>query len=139
MLIITVSTILLFMNAVWDFACSVATIVHLAAHRCECLAYAHLALWVDEIDRVNRAAAVLTSALLMQWAFVRMRGALSGPASYEACVDAPFTYVVEAVLVGAELFFGRMHTMGASLVILGCAVCLSLIFRECGMTAVSGA
>ena len=127
----TISTTILFLNSLWDFASAVAICARLSLGRCVLLADAHLGLWVDEEDRGNGAASAIMAILLAQWSFTRMHGALSGPASEAACVDASATYVFEAVMVAIEVAAGRMYGLSGWFVVTVSVVCWALVMREC--------
>jgi hypothetical protein len=128
---ITVSTIVLFLNALWDIASALAIFFHLSMRRCTWLANAHIGLWATEEDRSNHAAAVVMAALLLQWAFIRLHGALSGPMSEATCSDASVTYVIEAGLIGIEVAIGNMHVLSGWAVAVACVVCWGVVLREC--------
>ena len=127
----TISTIILFANSAWDLISSISILQNLTTHRCLWLADAHLALWTDDANRTNHAASAVMAALLVQWALVRLRGALAGPLSDAACVDASFTYALEAVMVAAEVAVGNMHGPSGWFVVMACVVCWALVVREC--------
>lgn len=127
----TIATVVLFANSIWDFISSVSIILNIAFRRCSFLSSAHLALWVDEENRTNHAACAIMAILLMQWAFVRLRGALAGPLSVAACTDSTLTYALEAALVTAEVAIGNMHGPSGWFVVVSCVVCWALVMREC--------
>ena len=121
MSVITIATVVLFANAAWDFISSVSIILNLAFRRCSFISSAHLALWVDEENRANHAACSIMAILLMQWAFIRSRGALAGPLSDAACTDSTLTYALEAGLVAAEVAIGNIHGPSGWFVVMACA------------------
>jgi hypothetical protein len=125
---ISISTIILLLNSLWDFISALSICARLCAGQCVWVSDAHLGLWVDESDRSNHAASAIMAALLTQWAVIRLHGALSSEA---ACSDAGFTYLVEATLVAIEVIAGNMHQLSGGLVVAACMVCWALVMREC--------
>jgi hypothetical protein len=117
---ISISTVILLLNSLWDIVSAIAIFFHLSMQRCTWLANAHIGLWTTEADRSNHAAAVVMAALLLQWAFIRLHGALSGPMSDAACSDASATYVIEAGLVAIEVVIGNMHALSGWVVAAAC-------------------
>ena len=83
----TISTVLLFVNALWDIISFFAICARVLLGRCLVVAEAHLGLWTDEDDRESIAAACTLSILLAQWGLLRLQGAVSGPQSDAACFD----------------------------------------------------
>ena len=128
---ITISTTILFINAIWDCISSISIYTRTWTGRCMWLADAHLALWINEEDRANHAASTIMAILLAQWSLTRMHGALTGPMSDEACIDATATYAFEAVLVGVEMVTGNMHASSGLFVVAVSIVCWALVLREC--------
>jgi hypothetical protein len=128
---LTISTLILLLNSLWDLLSSLSIYFLLHFGRCTPLANTHLALWTDEADRRSYAASAVMAALLLQWSLVRGQGALSGPRSDAACVDASATYVLEAVMVGLEVVAGRMHGLAGWGVVVLCVVCWGVVMREC--------
>lgn len=128
---ITISTTILFINALWDFASFVSISASSWTSRCLWLADAHLGLWIDENNRENHAASTVMAILLAQWSIVRMHGALAGPMSDAACFDATATYALEAIMVAVEVSLGNMHGLSGWFVVVLCLVCWALVLREC--------
>jgi hypothetical protein len=128
---LTLSTGLLFANAVWDFISSVSICFFVSYRRCASLANMHLGLWVDEEEQMNESLATVMSVLLLQWGLVRLRGSLEGPVSEATCVDASLTYMLEAALILIEVVSGKMHWAPGWFVVIACVVCWVVVMGEC--------
>ena len=126
---LTISTIILFFNSLWDLVSFIAICARIRLGRCRWLADAHLGLWVREDDQTNHATSAIMAILLLQWSVIRLHGALSGPTSDAACFDASGTYLLEAALV--ETVSGNMHALSGWFVVTMSAVCWALVVREC--------
>ena len=91
----------------------------------------HLGLWVNVEDQVNEKVAAVMVILLIQWGFIRFHGSLVGPVSEATCVDASFTYMLEAALVLVEVVAGNMHQTLGWFTVVACVVCWMIIMSEC--------
>ena len=127
----TISTVLLFINALWDIISFFAICARVLLGRCLVVADAHLGLWIDDDDREGFASSCILSVLLVQWGLLRLQGAVSGPQSDAACFDASTTYVLEAALVAFGVVSGRVHRLSGWFVVTMCIACWALVVREC--------
>ena len=129
MLPLTISTAILLLNAIWDIVSALSIFLYISEQQCSFLANAHLLLWVEE--QTNKTAAFLMAFLLVQWALLRLHGALSGPTSVAACTDASMSYVVEGMLILIQTLLGNVHFVSGWFVVLACVVCWVTVMREC--------
>ena len=127
----TLSTGLLFANGVWDFISALSICFFISYRWCAAVANMHLGLWVNVEDRVNEKVAAVMVILLIQWGFIRFHGSLVGPVSEATCVDASFTYMLEAALVLVEVVAGNMHQTLGWFTVVACVVCWMIIMSEC--------
>ena len=125
------STGVLFINAAWDLLSAAAICLFVAYRRCGAVAYAHLGLWVEDEDRMDERAAAVMAVLLLQWGLTRLHGALAGPVSEAACVDALVTYMLEGMLVVIEVVAGNMHPGRGWFVVAACGVCWAVVIFGC--------
>jgi hypothetical protein len=125
----TISTVLLYINALWDIISFFAICARLQLGKCLLVAEAHLGLWIDEDDL--EGFAFVLSILLLQWGLLRLQGAVSGPQSDAACFDASTTYVLEAALVAFGVVSGRVHQLSGWFVVTMCIACWAVVVREC--------
>ncbi len=129
MLPLTLSTGILLVNSVWDIVSALSICLYISNQHCSFIANAHLLLWIDE--QPNNQAAFLMAFLLIQWALLRLHGALSGPTSVAACTDASLSYVVEGMLVLIQILLGNMHCASGWFVVIACVGCWAIVMREC--------
>lgn len=119
------SVYILIANTVWDLVSALSICMRDAGPKCMAVANVHLALWVEESDRTNPAAAMLFVFLLIHWSYFR---ALSALIDWKEL--ALWTYVMEATLFLSQWVAGRMHPRLAAGATAMCALAMIAIVSD---------
>ncbi len=146
-------TLLLKLNAAWDFACAIAIcaslfivkeedennkqtttslgvlVIMLLKNLIRSLAQAHLGLLLFTVD--PPWASLLIAAVVCCWGLIRLRGALlllGGGGN--ALAAAALTYYFEALLFSAGIISGQIHAARGAFVVVTSVVCAFLVGRR---------